>query len=458
MKRAVPAPDGRVVRSERNRKPESGFGQAKMNRRTPRCLAWLKPCPSLRLCRHRADEGLELGAHRQVDARSGGQPVQEPALVFALDFAVLCEVAEGVVDQAGQLHIALAVQDAVRIVGQELADDQVFSLGLVLRDQAVQQHVVGCKDVGLAACDLSERLGVVARHQQAVMQLEFPGDVPHGLLVGGAGRDHHRFAREIAEGLDGRAALYQELGARHEDGRGETDPLLALEVVGGGPALQVGLSRDNGVDARLRGYRQPFDFQLAADRLADRIDQPSAQLDRVADRLAARRQVGEGNGRLAVGEGDGTAGAGLEQRPGELDGRLSLRKGHAAREGGPGCKKACGRKLHGGGPRQAGAAGRAASSSSAYSSAWSGGRSSPSHLATTAVAIELPIALVAERPMSRKVSTPRISSSPASGMLNWLSVAAITTSEARGTPAIPLEVSIRISSIVICVPSDSSTL
>ena len=36
-------------------------------------------------------------------------------------------------------------------------------------------------------------------------------------------------------------------------------------------------------------------------------------------------------------------------------------------------------------------------------------------------------------------------------MSKWLSVAAITTSEARGTPAMPLEVSIRISSIVICV-------
>ena len=84
------------------------------------------------------------------------------------------------------------------------------------------------------------------------------------------------------------------------------------------------------------------------------------------------------------------------------------------------------------------------------------GSSSPSHFATTAVAIELPTALVAERPMSRKVSTPRISSRPASGMLNWLSVAAITTSEARGTPAMPFEVSIRISSIVICVPIGSS--
>ena len=51
---------------------------------------------------------------------------------------------------------------------------------------------------------------------------------------------------------------------------------------------------------------------------------------------------------------------------------------------------------------------------------------------------------------------PMIISSPASGMLNWLSVAAITTSEARGTPATPFEVIIRVASMASCVPSDIS--
>lgn len=45
-----------------------------------------------------------------------------------------------------------------------------------------------------------------------------------------------------------------------------------------------------------------------------------------------------------------------------------------------------------------------------------------------------------------------MSSSPASGMLKVESVAAITTSDARGTPAMPFEVSINSSSIVICCP------
>ena len=49
---------------------------------------------------------------------------------------------------------------------------------------------------------------------------------------------------------------------------------------------------------------------------------------------------------------------------------------------------------------------------------------------------------------------PMIIKSPASGMPNWLKVEAITTSEARGTPATPLEVIISVASIASWVPSD----
>src|SRR5262249_10223830 len=81
--------------------------------------------------------------------------------------------------------------------------------------------------------------------------------------------------------------------------------------------------------------------------------------------------------------------------------------------------------------------------------------SSPSHFATTAVASELPITLVAERPMSRNWSMPIMSSSPASGMLKLDRVAAMTTSEARGTPAMPLLVSISSSNMVTCCVTES---
>jgi hypothetical protein len=53
---------------------------------------------------------------------------------------------------------------------------------------------------------------------------------------------------------------------------------------------------------------------------------------------------------------------------------------------------------------------------------------------------------------------PMISSNPASGMLKLASVAAMTTSEARGTPAMPLLVSISSRSMVICCPNGSSML
>ena len=47
---------------------------------------------------------------------------------------------------------------------------------------------------------------------------------------------------------------------------------------------------------------------------------------------------------------------------------------------------------------------------------------------------------------------PMMSNSPASGMPNCESVAAITTRLARGTPAMPLDVTISISTMTICWP------
>src|SRR6185295_13265200 len=97
---------------------------------------------------------------------------------------------------------------------------------------------------------------------------------------------------------------------------------------------------------------------------------------------------------------------------------------------------------HGRVPRQAGAMAVSLSSASISACASASGLSSPSHLATTAVAMELPTTLVALRPMSRNWSMPMMSSRPASGMLKVARVAAITTREARGTPAMPLLVTV----------------
>lgn len=97
------------------------------------------------------------------------------------------------------------------------------------------------------------------------------------------------------------------------------------------------------------------------------------------------------------------------------------------------------------------------SSARSASGGWSGwSRSMPSHFATAAVAIELPTILVPERPMSRNWSTASRRRSPSAGRLNAVSVAAMTTSEARGTAAIPFDVIIRNSSMVICCTAVSS--
>src|SRR5205814_2022686 len=90
-----------------------------------------------RLGGHRPDQGLQLRAHRQVEALSAGQALQEPALVLALDLAVLREIVERAPHDLGELRVALAEHDAVRVVGEELADHLVLLLRLVLREQAV---------------------------------------------------------------------------------------------------------------------------------------------------------------------------------------------------------------------------------------------------------------------------------------------------------------------------------
>src|SRR5262249_10135736 len=79
--------------------------------------------------------------------------------------------------------------------------------------------------------------------------------------------------------------------------------------------------------------------------------------------------------------------------------------------------------------------------------------STPSHRATTAVAMQLPITFTAVRPMSMIWSMPRRIAAPSSGRPNCVKVAARTTSAARGTPATPLLVSISVSIMTSCWPS-----
>ncbi len=60
--------------------------------------------------------------------------------------------------------------------------------------------------------------------------------------------------------------------------------------------------------------------------------------------------------------------------------------------------------------------------------------------------------------MSMSASTPRITATPASGRPNWVSAPERMTSDARGTAATPLLVSISVSIISSCVPIGMSML
>src|SRR4051812_39997486 len=265
-------------------------------------------------------------------------------------------------------------------------------------------------------------------------------------LVGGARRHGHQLAGQLSVAADRRALLHRQLGAGDEDHRREGHLLLPQPVVGGRAAFEVDVAAAQQGEAVLRGDRLVADLDWPDAQFGGRPrDDLLAEVDRVADRAAAWIEEGEGDRTLPDPQRDRPAVPDLLQRAGQLVGREA-----PGREDRQHAGEDDETEPHDTLP-QAGSARTSAKSSAALCS-------SPSHLLTAAVASELPSTLVAERPMSRNWSMPMISSRPASGMLNWFSVAAMTTSEARGTPAMPLLVSISTSSMVISWARESSIL
>src|SRR5690349_23099228 len=100
---------------------------------------WPQAHRSLRLAaRHRLDDGVELPAHRQVEAGARRQAAQEPALVLAIDFPIRRELLEGIPHHLRELRVVLAKHDAVRVIRQIVADHAVLAARAgMLRDQAI---------------------------------------------------------------------------------------------------------------------------------------------------------------------------------------------------------------------------------------------------------------------------------------------------------------------------------
>src|SRR5216684_6279539 len=86
---------------------------------------------------------LELRRDRDVEFLAGGQARDKPFVIEWDQVAIRTQFAKGPFHHGGELRLALAEHDAVRIVGQIFPGDAKFVLRLVPRDQAVEQNVVG---------------------------------------------------------------------------------------------------------------------------------------------------------------------------------------------------------------------------------------------------------------------------------------------------------------------------
>src|SRR4051812_7967040 len=389
---------------------------------------------------------LELRAHRDIQQFTAGEPPLEPGGVEPDDLAALGHLAEAALDDGGEVGVVAAVHEAVRVVGQIFADDFVPPHAVRLGDQPIEQHIVSSERLHLARLEQGEGGGVIRGADDPDAQPLLVAERLQRRLVGGARRHGHQLAGELSVAADRRALLHRQLGAGDEDHRREGHLLLPQPVVGGRAAFEVDVAAAQQGEAVLRGDRLVADLDWPDAQFGGRLrDDLLAEVDRVADRAAAWIEEGEGDRTLPDPQRDRPAVPDLLQRAGQLVGREA--RGREDRQHAGEDDET---EPHDTLP-QAGSARTSAKSSAALCS-------SPSHLLTAAVASELPSTLVAERPMSRNWSMPMISSRPASGMLNWFSVAAMTTSEARGTPAMPLLVSISTSSMVISWARESSIL
>src|SRR5262245_15780835 len=421
----------------------------------------------------RAEDFAQLGVHGKTDALARRRLAHEPFVVGLEQVAVPGDVLEAPAHGLRHLRVIFAKHQTVGIERQELADDHQVGIRLVARDQSVKQDIVGSKGVCLTRCHEVVALLVVSRADDVDAKRVFFVEALQGRFVRGTGSDHDHLAREIAVRAVAGLALHHELGAGDvHDGR-ECHLFGAFLVGRGGATLEVDLARFYGLHARLGCDELITNLHLLLIDLAlDFVDHRKAQVNRVADR-AGFREVGQRKGGLTIAQRDGAGGIDLGERSFELVGLgflfLGIGSGQEQQPCGPEQNSDALHRILLSGAQLADAgvacglatyAGLVASSGSACTPGVSGesssSPSSPSHFATTAVAMELPTTLVALRPMSRNWSMPMIRSRPASGILKVTKVAAITTREARGTPAIPLLVTISNSSMVICCANDSS--
>src|SRR5215469_1614314 len=122
----------------------------------------LRQCP--RSIRHAkdAEEFGELRAHRHIETLARRQAFQEPFIVAEDEIAALRQLGEGALDDGGELGLALAEHEAVRIVGEIFADDVKIIARPAGGDEPVEEDIVAGESIGPARRQELEGIGVVA--------------------------------------------------------------------------------------------------------------------------------------------------------------------------------------------------------------------------------------------------------------------------------------------------------
>src|SRR5471030_733210 len=168
---------------------------------------------------------LELRRDRDVQLLARRQARNEPFLVERQQVVIGRELAEGPLDGRGQFGLAFAEHDAVGIVRQVIADHLHLGFRLVMRDQAVEQDVVGREGVGLAVGQHLVRLLVVVGGHDLEAERGLGIGGLDRLLVGRALGDDDGLALEVGEGVGCRGAGHHQLGTGHEHQRREGEQL-----------------------------------------------------------------------------------------------------------------------------------------------------------------------------------------------------------------------------------------
>src|SRR5256885_250770 len=283
-----------------------------------------------RLVVRRLEERLHLFAEREVEvqvARRDG--VQEPFRVDLLRLAGRLDARDGAIDERLELRVALAHRAAVRLARLRRAGDDPVVAPPRLRQFSVEEDVVEHERRRASRLEDEERLAVVLGARDLDVELFLLVELAKEPLGGGPGADHGVLPGEIGEVLDAGILAGEEPCPDDEQAVREGDLLLALEIVGGGAALDVHRAVLHERDPVLRGDRDELHLQARRVQfLLQRRDDLEGEVLRVADHLLLIVVIRERNRRLAVADGDDPALLDLAQ-----GGTRILRRESRKREG-----------------------------------------------------------------------------------------------------------------------------